>query len=303
MDSTWKKEDAAMKQSEKQLKEAIIKSTKSIKKKYRDLHKERFTNEEHFREQFKPIIDPLDQFLENKERLRNSDPISKNGYPKTIKEIETLEHGAFDESHSPNSVDSSSSRDNFKTVQTSRRSTNELISLKSLDDCSNILKTRHHDSRFGIRKVQNKFKMGQHAVTFNDNKICVRNKNFKLTDGLRNLLFLKEPKTYTENDKNIYKQILLLTDTHKLDIDKISDLKNIKYQEIVKPLFKVGSGIESEYMELNDEINSEYTYWDDPNELVERLRLLISSKSAGHNAHNNEILSIVEELKEANIIF
>lgn len=295
MDSTWKKEDAAMKQSEKQLKEAIIKSTKSIKKKYRDLHKERFTNEEHFREQFKPIIDPLDQFLGQK--------ISKNEHTKTTKEIETLEHSAFDESHSPNFDDSSSSRDNFKTVHTPRRSTNELISLKSLDDCSNILKTRHHDPRFGIRKVQNKFKMGQHAVTFNDNKICVRNKNFKLTDGLRNLLFLKEPKLYTENDKNIYKQILLLTDTHKLDIDKISDFKNIKYQEVVKPLFKVGSGIESEYMELNDEINSEYTYWDDPNELVERLRLLISSKSAGHNAHNNEILSIVEELKEANIIF
>lgn len=101
----------------------------------------------------------------------------------------------------------------------------------------------------------------------------MRNKNFKLTDGLRNLLFLKEPKLYTENDKNIYKQILLLTDTHRLDIDKISDFKNIKYQEVVKPLFKVGSGIESEYMELNDEINSEYTYWDDPNELENTIHI------------------------------
>ena len=43
-------------------------------------------------------------------------------------------------------------------------------------------------------------------------------------------------------------------------------------------------------------------YWDDPNELVDRLRLLISSTTAGHNNHNNEIISLIEELKEANII-
>lgn len=45
-----------------------------------------------------------------------------------------------------------------------------------------------------------------------------------------------------------------------------------------------------------------YTYWNDPNELVQRLRLLISSTSAGHNGHQNEISSIIEELREANII-
>lgn len=44
------------------------------------------------------------------------------------------------------------------------------------------------------------------------------------------------------------------------------------------------------------------TYWDDPNELIERLRLLTSSTSAGHTGHNNEIISIIEELREANII-
>jgi hypothetical protein len=44
------------------------------------------------------------------------------------------------------------------------------------------------------------------------------------------------------------------------------------------------------------------TYWDDPNELVDRLRLLVSSTSAGHTGHNNEIISILEELREARII-
>lgn len=48
--------------------------------------------------------------------------------------------------------------------------------------------------------------------------------------------------------------------------------------------------------------NNSYTHWDDPNELVDRLRLLVASKSAGHSGHTNEILSIVEELREAHII-
>lgn len=47
----------------------------------------------------------------------------------------------------------------------------------------------------------------------------------------------------------------------------------------------------------------DYVYWDDPNELVDRLRLLIAETSAGNNSHTNEIHSIIEELREANIIY
>ncbi|KAI8123498.1 hypothetical protein CVS40_5822 [Lucilia cuprina] len=52
-----------------------------------------------------------------------------------------------------------------------------------------------------------------------------------------------------------------------------------------------------------DNRKPKYIYWDDPNELVNRLRLLTSSSSVGHNNHKNEIISIIEELKEANIIY
>lgn len=51
-----------------------------------------------------------------------------------------------------------------------------------------------------------------------------------------------------------------------------------------------------------DNSSDSYTYWNDPNELVVRLRLLIASTTAGNNAHQNEILSIIEELREADII-
>ena len=48
---------------------------------------------------------------------------------------------------------------------------------------------------------------------------------------------------------------------------------------------------------------SDYIYWDDPNELVERLRLLIAETSAGNENHVNEIQSIIEELREAKFIY
>lgn len=46
----------------------------------------------------------------------------------------------------------------------------------------------------------------------------------------------------------------------------------------------------------------DYIYFDDPNELINRLRLLIASQMAGNNGHNNEMISIIEELGEAKII-
>lgn len=47
---------------------------------------------------------------------------------------------------------------------------------------------------------------------------------------------------------------------------------------------------------------TDYVYYDDFNELVERLKLLLSSQTAGHTGHQNEIVSILEELREAKII-
>ena len=46
----------------------------------------------------------------------------------------------------------------------------------------------------------------------------------------------------------------------------------------------------------------DYVHWNDSNELVDRLRLLEASRQADHNAHNNEILYIIEELREAGLI-
>ena len=46
----------------------------------------------------------------------------------------------------------------------------------------------------------------------------------------------------------------------------------------------------------------DYKYYDDPNELVTRLRLLYGSTQAGSDSHRNEIVEILTELEERGII-
>jgi len=63
---------------------------------------------------------------------------------------------------------------------------------------------------------------------------------------------------------------------------------------------KSGKGL-PHAMILNDNA-IDYVHWDDPNELVDRLRLLDASHRTGNNAHDNEMLSIIEKLREAGLI-
>ena len=47
----------------------------------------------------------------------------------------------------------------------------------------------------------------------------------------------------------------------------------------------------------------DYVYCDDPNELVDRLRLLLASQATGNPSRTNLIISIIEELRGAEIIY
>lgn len=54
-------------------------------------------------------------------------------------------------------------------------------------------------------------------------------------------------------------------------------------------------------LEVTDK-SLEFVPWSDPNTLVDRLRLLISSQKAGNNSHSNEIFHLVSALRRAKII-
>jgi len=131
------------------------------------------------------------------------------------------------------------------------------------------------------------------------------------TPGLYELIFKKLPDydVYTEDDKRKYKSILLVTNAqlHRRNYTEHSHLRSnrgYKYRYVITPLLKdesmIGKGL-PRVMTLNDNA-IDYVHWDDPNELVDCMRLLEASHQAGHNTHDNEMLSIIEELREAGII-
>jgi len=74
--------------------------------------------------------------------------------------------------------------------------------------------------------------------------------------------------------------------------------------ERARKLNKLGKKVEKiipRAITLNEnKIN--YVHWDNTNELVDRLRLLEASRQTDHNAHDNEILSIIEEFCEPGLI-
>jgi len=68
---------------------------------------------------------------------------------------------------------------------------------------------------------------------------------------------------------------------------------------------RYGTGLLPTVMTLrkNNSSRVNYIYWDDPNELVDRLRLLVASRAAGNPNHDNEIMSIIEELRESGLVY
>lgn len=63
-----------------------------------------------------------------------------------------------------------------------------------------------------------------------------------------------------------------------------------------------GEGM-SKYKLTRQENSFEYSYWDDPNELVDQLRLLLASQAAGNSFLSGDIISIIEKLRVAKIIY
>jgi hypothetical protein len=177
-----------------------------------------------------------------------------------------------------------------------------------------------YDFQYGIRfdPVLNKFYIGNSPVEIKDDAdLVIGNVTYKGSPGLYELLFMREPGKFSITDEHEYHDIIKQTSAHRRHYDpqqQISGNRSWKYTNVIAPILldrsalpswgsnskkkKTGGGM---LMEVTDNI-IDYVHWDDPNELVDRLRLLLGSQAAGHTGHNNEINSIIEELKEAQII-
>lgn len=184
-----------------------------------------------------------------------------------------------------------------------------------------------NDHVYGVYVSENGTMLGNKQFDVDtDDTIIIDGTRYAGTPGLYELIFKRIPDDtlYTETDKQKYRSILLTTNAHRRNHSALLPIlgnKGYKYKHVIAPLVSLetngskqsGAGLPRAVTITNNAIDLpraatvtnntiDYIHWNDPNELVERLQLLDASRQAGNNAHDNEILSILEELREAGII-
>lgn len=164
-------------------------------------------------------------------------------------------------------------------------------------EIDNWLQSTNRDKLYGPKKFKNgTIKLGDSEIDFTPSSVLVDKTSYQLSPGLIHLIFSKQPKKYTDQDLQAYKEILTQTSAH-LNADGVSvKTGGKKYKDVIKKLFPLGRGLSVSLQKHN------YIYWNDVNELIDRLKLLLASQQAGNTGVSNEILSIYEELLEAGVI-
>ena len=154
------------------------------------------------------------------------------------------------------------------------------------------------DVTFGVRKLAKGYKFGDSSFSHSGTFFKIKGEQHKVTPGLTELLFKKNPQRekITSDDIDTCRNLVVKTNAHKKNykahksprIDRSDKYKTYLADLVTGGGFKIAK--KNNY--------TEYVYWDNPNELVERLKLLDAEKAAGNNNHDNEIQNILEELKE-----
>jgi len=164
---------------------------------------------------------------------------------------------------------------------------------------------------FGFRNDNNSWFIGNTPVAFDSDILLIDNEKYTLTDGLLNLLLQENPHEYDNSDLMKYKEILLLTNVHKRNYQKgtqIRSNKSKKYKDIISKLFppnrvylKSSSSRSSRSVQRSkNEESEDLEPYDDVNQLVERLREL---ENANINYVNKcKIMSILKELERLGVI-
>lgn len=311
---------------EQKIKNELVKSANSIKKKIKLMKTEDDFINLNMNKFLRPVAEPLKTLIE----LDNKNISSiKNNDDDDAKNTSSLCSNSSDctKYDGKNDVDLDDDYDEFLEC-------NKVESPYKVGQNSDVSLSKEEYAEFynnlnisaGIRSDNKKMYMGNSEVKIsklfdrlnNDQPyfITIEDKRYELTSGIKELLFHKKPnlELITEQDRRVYKDMLYHTNAHKRDFDpngQIKGDKSIRYREIIRPLFS--KGLDKKFQTTPKlggclpklkqyRRNVDLVYWDDPNELIDRLKLLILSRDAGNSNHDNEIISIIEELKEAGII-
>jgi hypothetical protein len=273
---------------------------------------------------FSTSIENKKKMIKNNNNFDNTkiknEKLSLNDYDDDDDDDDDFEDAYQSTSLTPEIADDDTNMDNTIIENNNISKTTGEIS-KNLHKYINMVNDNEKgiDLTYGVRKDNNNYFIGNQEVSFNDQYISLQNgKKYAMTSGLLDLLFLHNPIEYNPSDFENYGEIIRSTNVHRINYDENQRIKGnsgIKYNKIIKPLTKDREKNTANSPNQNRGGNfspfplmkysnkpREYIYFNDVNEIIERLKLLIASTKAGNTNHMNEINSILEELKEDGII-
>lgn len=330
-----------METNEKKVKNTLIDLRNSIKKKFNELHNQKLAMSESLQDYYEPITTPLNKILQstirNKSDEKTGDILNLPAIAEENEIDERMANVNLSDVASNENDSNASYEDANETNESDSSSRNadnsDVINDKYFKDYMRIIDSPQHDKNYGMRRVNERYMIGNTVVYLDEinKQLSVNRRRFPLTSGLLSLLILKSVKKSNCNRIDLlrYKDILLITNAHRKYYDANKDIRTStikKFTDIILPLMKENDGdrnisgrglshkkcrkkirkhknsLETDFLFLKRKTTPDFVFWDNPNELIDRLKLLLSSQSAGNNAHTNEINSIVEELREAKII-
>lgn len=286
----------------------IEKTADNIRRKYRSIINRENSRNDFYSKQYKPIVEPLTDVLQ-KLSVPPVIDIPKKEIDKVTNEniIQDTKALIADQIHFDTLLKTDSGRSIIEQYLNTHIGPITRKYIKQL--LLRIGQNKIIDKQYGVRRVGNDFKIGDSQLLMtSDDDVIINNNQYKITPGLAQLLFLNSPnkKEYTVEDLQNYKTILLNTNAHKknyLPLEQTRKNNSYKYRNIIKYIESqpvTGKGGSNLIQVSKNPIDLKY--WNDPNELVERLYLLHSSRAIGHSGLDSEIASIEEELREEEII-
>ena len=173
------------------------------------------------------------------------------------------------------------------------------------------LNSPNPDKDFGITKKGKDHYIGKEHVIIKDNNIFLPKlgEEFIGTDGLWELLTSKNPQNFTDEDQDMYEDLMIMTNALHRDNDENNphpkgNHKSYKWVNIIRPIWyrKKGGVYRFPKKEEGYEGKGVVVIPSDPNALLERLDLLLASQEAGHTGVRNELVSICDELKRQGVL-
>ena len=192
------------------------------------------------------------------------------------------------------------------------------LASKYLDSYFNKSGSPAVDKTFGFIREDSNFHIGSKEVKIDKDDIIIDGNTYKGTEGLWELIVSKNPnKIYTDNDYKTYSEIMYKTNAMHQNNDPKNPMPKssggVKYKEIIKPIWQKRPS----QLTIREVANQEpekfstptasstskvITISDNPNELLEKYGLLMTSKKAGNSGARNELVAITDALFKKKII-